>query len=246
MGIIRDSFVIFKNWDNAIRKAPADVQLELYHAVMDYASSGEKPQGLSWQAEMFLESIGVQMESNIAKYTASVENGKKGGNPNFKKGQKNPYYSKTEDNQDISNDNLNITQDNPEITEDNQDITLYEHVHVYDNVHGHVHVNNQSDKKEIEKKNNNACVCVRERFSNFFNYHKNDKFSEKAKLIVNVLEELEKKDNFKFKGKIYTKKHLRERIESFTQEQFEKLISCMAFSEDIENEPLYVTATILS
>lgn len=50
-------------------------------------------------------------------------NGRKGGNPNFKKGQSNPYYKKdnrgiTEDNRPVMSGNEKITEDNREITED--------------------------------------------------------------------------------------------------------------------------------
>lgn len=52
-------------------------------------------------------------------------NGRKGGNPNFKKGQSNPYYKKdnrgiTEDNRPVMSGNEKITEDNRGITEDNR------------------------------------------------------------------------------------------------------------------------------
>lgn len=53
------------------------------------------------------------------------ENGRKGGNPNFKKGQSNPYYKKdnrgiTENNRAVMSGNEKITEDNRGITEDNR------------------------------------------------------------------------------------------------------------------------------
>lgn len=81
MGIIRDSFVIFKNWDDAIRTAPEDKQLELYHALMDYAIQGELPENISWEARMFLMTLQGNMQQSIVRYAASVENGKLGGRP---------------------------------------------------------------------------------------------------------------------------------------------------------------------
>ncbi|MDR0864982.1 MAG: DUF4373 domain-containing protein [Candidatus Symbiothrix sp.] len=44
------------------------------------------------------------------------ENGKKGGNPNFKKGQSNPYYNSEKDNQNITDSNVNSEKDNPNIS----------------------------------------------------------------------------------------------------------------------------------
>lgn len=43
-------------------------------------------------------------------------NGRKGGNPNFRKGQPNPYYQTTES---VMEDNPNITESSQEISEDN-------------------------------------------------------------------------------------------------------------------------------
>lgn len=53
------------------------------------------------------------LEVRQMRAEAARRNGRKGGNPNFKKGQPNPYYRTTES---VMEDNPNITQ---EITEDN-------------------------------------------------------------------------------------------------------------------------------
>lgn len=53
------------------------------------------------------------LEVRQRRAEAARRNGRKGGNPNFKKGQPNPYYRTTES---VMEDNPNITQ---EITEDN-------------------------------------------------------------------------------------------------------------------------------
>ena len=113
MGMIRESFVIFKDWDDAIRKAPEDVQLELYHALMDYAKTGEKPENLSWHANMFLSAISTGLESTINRYRASVENGKMGGRPKKETKPKEEIEnlekpSKTYDNLSEPTQNLNV------------------------------------------------------------------------------------------------------------------------------------------
>lgn len=67
---------------------------------------------------------------NIARLEKNKANGKKGGNPNFTKGKRNPYYPK-EDNQQQEKDNREITEnisgDNPKITQsgkkDNREIS---------------------------------------------------------------------------------------------------------------------------
>lgn len=141
VGIIRDSFVIFKNWAEAIETLPEEYQLETYKALVRYGVNGVIPEDISPVAKAMLVSFSRDMENNIAKYTASVENGKKGGNPNFKKGQSNPYYAQKTDNQ-------SITEDNPKITEDNLD-------EPNDNLYVNVYVNdNDILKKEINKEKN--------------------------------------------------------------------------------------------
>lgn len=45
------------------------------------------------------------------------QNGRRGGNPNFRKGQPNPYYQRNEDNREITETEQNITEDNPKVKE---------------------------------------------------------------------------------------------------------------------------------
>lgn len=79
---------------------------------------------------MAFEFFKNQFEIDERKYQTKVmknnENGRKGGNPNFKKGKPNPYYIK---------DNAKITEDNstlPKITEDNP-INVNDNVNENDN-----------------------------------------------------------------------------------------------------------------
>ena len=81
MGIIRDSFIIFKNWAEAINALPEENQLETYKALIEYGLHGQMPQDISPVSKAMLISFSVGMENSIAKYNASVENGKLGGRP---------------------------------------------------------------------------------------------------------------------------------------------------------------------
>ena len=72
MGIIRDSFVIFKNWAEAIETLPEEYQLETYKALVRYGVNGVIPEDISPVAKAMLVSFSRDMENNIAKYTASV------------------------------------------------------------------------------------------------------------------------------------------------------------------------------
>ena len=95
MGLIRDSFVIFKNWAEAINSLPEEYQLETYKGLVEYGLNGSIPENLSPIANAMLISFSSGMKNNILRYKASVENGKKGGRP------KNP-------------EKPNETQENPE------------------------------------------------------------------------------------------------------------------------------------
>ena len=253
MGIVRESFLIFKNWDNAIRKAPDDVQLELYHAIMDYASTGEKPQGLSWQAEMLLESIEIQMENNIARYTASVENGKKGGRP--RKNTENE--EETQENQNKEEKNL----EKPRKTQENQNEpnhNLYVHEYVYEHDYDSQLVKNKNKFENFDLLN--ACVRVRERtqserepfierFKQFFVYHPNDKFKDAGyELIDTVIEASEQAETEKgliFKQKRYNKQDFKDVCSNLTINQFENIVNQLVFNEEIKNRPAYILGCVV-
>lgn len=119
MGIIRDSFVMFKNWSDAIEALPEEFQLETYKALSKYGLTGEMPENMSPVVRAILISFSKGMENNIARYNASVENGKKGGRPrkeqpseeNEQPGCENENLEKprkTQENLNQPNHNLNV------------------------------------------------------------------------------------------------------------------------------------------
>lgn len=113
MGIIRDSFIIFKNWAEAINALPEENQLETYKALIEYGLHGQMPQDISPVSKAMLISFSVGMENSIAKYNASVENGKLGGRPPKDKNLNKPNENldkpnKTQENLDEPNPNLNV------------------------------------------------------------------------------------------------------------------------------------------
>ncbi|GIM61371.1 hypothetical protein CAPN008_14210 [Capnocytophaga canis] len=86
--------------------------------LFDYVENGANAGSTDERVDMAFEFIKMDMdyydEAYQKKKEAKKENGKKGGNPNFKKGQSNPYYSKEKDNLNITEDNLTL----PKITKD--------------------------------------------------------------------------------------------------------------------------------
>ena len=123
---MRDSFVFYRSFAEVISMIPdAEDKITLLNALIEYGLNGTEP-----DLQYPLSAMFKQMTSSIAgaqrRYQANVENGKKGGNPNFKKGKSNPYYNAkkiTQDNPKITQDNPKITQHNPDITQDNREIT---------------------------------------------------------------------------------------------------------------------------
>ena len=239
MGIVRESFVIYRKWDEAIRKAPEGVQLELYHAIMDFAITGEKPQGLSWEADMLLTSLELQMESNIARYNASVENGKLGGRPkkNVDENKNLEEPSKTPKNLEEPSHNLNVN----------------------DNVNDIQLVNNNKNKFENFDLLN-ACVRVRERdaeeresyieqYKQFFVYHSKDKFADAAYELIDTIieasEQAESEKGLTFKQKHYDKQSFDTVIRKLSTNQFENIVSQLVFNQEIENKPAYIIGCVI-
>ena len=57
MGIIRDSFIIFKHWASAIEVLPEEYQLETYKALVSYGVNSKIPENISPVAHAMLISF---------------------------------------------------------------------------------------------------------------------------------------------------------------------------------------------
>ncbi len=109
-----DNFLFNKSWRNAIRDLPPEIKLEVYEGIMDYCLEGKIPE-LSLPALVAFNFIKQDYDRQRDNYKKA-----RGGNPNFKTGQSNPYYKKKK----ITGDNSEITGDNSEITGDKQQIEI--------------------------------------------------------------------------------------------------------------------------
>ncbi|MBS9774738.1 MAG: hypothetical protein KGV59_06240 [Tenacibaculum sp.] len=105
----RDSFVFYKSWLNVIKDLPKDVQLEIYHAIMEYAINGNLVE-LKPMAKVAFAFIKQDIDRDTEKYISIVErnreNGKKGGRPKTQKTQVVIEKPKKADN-DNNNSNNN-------------------------------------------------------------------------------------------------------------------------------------------
>ena len=85
---MRDSMVFYKSFADAIMNLDDETRLESYDAVMEYAFTGEVPDGLSGVALAVFTLIKPQIDANNKRYEdgcKGAEHGSKGGRP-----KKNP------------------------------------------------------------------------------------------------------------------------------------------------------------
>lgn len=144
MGLIRDSFIIFKNWTDAINTLPEKYQLEAYRSLVTYGTTGKIPEDISQITKALLISFSVGMENSICRYNASVNNGKLGGRP-----PKNRENLETQENLDKPSKTQN-NLDKPSLTQANLDEPTHNlNVNVNDN-------DNNIEKKIIKEKKNTA------------------------------------------------------------------------------------------
>ena len=113
--MIRDSFVFYKSFYEAINNLEKEDQLEVYNAICEYSFSDNIPETLTGVAKAMFILIKPNIDSANARYKASVENGKKGGRP-----RKNKNLGKP-------NNNLDETQQEPKSNlNDNVDDNVYD------------------------------------------------------------------------------------------------------------------------
>lgn len=115
----RDTFIFFRSIRESIKYLDPEYQLEVYNLICDYAFDGVIPENISGVARAIFTMAQPLIDSTNAKYTANVENGKKGGRP-----RKNEVNEKTNNNPAITQENPTKTQENPNETQSNPDETL--------------------------------------------------------------------------------------------------------------------------
>jgi len=97
----RTGFVFLRSYYEAVKDLPKTKRLEVYDAICNYAFTDQWPETPTGTAKAVLQLIRPTLDKGLQNYKRAKENGKRGGNPNFRKGQSNPYYlpTDTKDNQ---------------------------------------------------------------------------------------------------------------------------------------------------
>lgn len=111
---MRDSFIFYRSFFEALRGMSSDNQGDCLMAVADYALNGKEPDNPKPEVRMFFTLVKPQIDANNQRF----ENGKKGGRPKNQKiteikPKNNQEKTKTEPNDnDNENDNYNLNNKN--------------------------------------------------------------------------------------------------------------------------------------
>jgi cobalamin biosynthesis protein CobT len=108
------SWLFFQSWEKSIHLLSMEERGQLLTNLISY-HKGEQISNNTPMLEMFWNTIEFNLDRNVARYTASVENGKKGGAPignqNASKQPKNnltqPKNNLNDNDNDNDNDNVN-------------------------------------------------------------------------------------------------------------------------------------------
>ena len=92
---MRESFVFFKSFYDAIAEIPAKYQPAIYAAVCRYSLYGEIPELDGVTKAMFIL-MKANIDASEKKYNAAIENGKKGGRPKRENEETEASPSETE------------------------------------------------------------------------------------------------------------------------------------------------------
>ena len=113
---MRESFVFYKSFYEAIEKLPQKYGYELYRVICQYSLNGEVPE-MSGIAEAMFTLMKANIDATEKKYISAIENGKKGGRPKKEAEEQEPKTEiKSKDNpsetesqpKDNLNDNVNV------------------------------------------------------------------------------------------------------------------------------------------
>ena len=105
---MRDSFIFYRSFYEAIKDLPRDVQGEIYTAIMEYSLYGNETENLKPIARSIFTLIKPQIDVNNKRF----DNGNRGGRP--KKNNQSETKDKPNDNQSETKDKPNKNNNNNE------------------------------------------------------------------------------------------------------------------------------------
>lgn len=108
---MRDSFIFYRSFYEAIRDLPRDIQGEIYTAIMEYGLYGKETENLKPVARSIFTLIKPQIDVNNKRF----ENGSKGGRPPKKETKEKPNNNQKET-KEKPNNNVNVNENEKEIS----------------------------------------------------------------------------------------------------------------------------------
>lgn len=138
--VVRESMVWYRSFVDSVEKLnDVNIKYLCYYSIFNYGLNGEIPTTDNEIVNALFAFAKPLIDKNINRYEACKKNGAKGGNPNFKKGQPNPYYNKKDNqtNNQIDNqiDNLNENVNDNDNVNDNVNVNVNVNDNVNDNLH---------------------------------------------------------------------------------------------------------------
>ena len=108
MAEIKDAFVCYRSYIEAIRLLPEDKRWGFFDGIIRYALDEVEPTFNGTESAMFTL-MRANIDSCNKRYTACVENGKKGGRPTEKEPRKKPNYNPAKPKHNPK-DNVNVNE----------------------------------------------------------------------------------------------------------------------------------------
>lgn len=252
---MRNSFIFYSSYYDAISELPEDEQGLIYKAIIDYAIAKKEPHNLTPACRMCFKLIKPTIDAALSRYDASVENGKKGGAP---KGNSNA--------QKQPKNNLETTQEQPRNNLETSEIQAKNNLDI--DIDIDMDVDKDLDKDidfELVNKNKfniefqETCARVRERtqkerepylkfYSDYFYEWLIDPWKSIGYEVVDTMIEAHEQATvfgLKFDHKIITGKEFVKIISNVDVEQFRSIATQIRFNEDIKNRPYYILGCIM-
>lgn len=252
---MRNSFIFYSSYYDAISELPEDEQGLIYKAIIDYAIAKKEPHNLTPACRMCFKLIKPTIDAALSRYDASVENGKKGGAP---KGNSNA--------QKQPKNNLETTQEQPRNNPETSEIQAKNNLDIDMDID--MDVDKDLDKDidfELVNKNKfniefqETCARVRERtqkerepylkfYSDYFYEWLVDPWKSIGYEVVDTMIEAHEQATvfgLKFDHKVITGKEFVKIISNVDVEQFRSIATQIRFNEDIKNRPYYILGCIM-
>lgn len=251
---MRNSFIFYSSYYDAISELPDDEQGLIYKTIVDYAIAKKAPQNLTPACRMCFKLIKPTIDAALSRYDASVENGKKGGAP---KGNSNA--------QKQPRNNLETTQEQPRNNLETSEIQAKNNLNI--DMDMDIDKDKDIDFELVNKNKFNfniefqeTCARVRERtkkerepylkfYSDYFCNWLVDPWKSIGYEIVDTMIEAHEQANIfglKFDHRTIAGKEFIKIITNVDVEQFRSIATQIRFNKDIKNRPYYILGCIVS